>query len=296
MNTDEDVRLPNVAPSDPPVCRVRVRGSAAPRNAENGDPRDRRRCSARSAARLSRPGSYRRRSADGGTVTGRARRRRPDRDRRSRSTPARLPMSPRSAAEKIYRSTGDDDAKSPSDLVGRQRRLARIPAARDDPVRRRAAAPPHRSSWRRAPGFSAAASSSSAAARAAKASPMACCTRTGRCSRDGALVWGDALHLDGDVAAIIADPACFDGAAACATLILAPRDGDPRRFVDGARGAAAIAAAGLRGRGHRGQRAPRRALARRDRWRCAAPLPISLAICAQAAMGLPPRLPRLWHV
>src|SRR5215469_15682974 len=38
--------------------------------------------------------------------------------------------------------------------------------------------------------------------------------------RDGRLVWGDALHLDGDIGAIIADPACFDGAAACATLVL----------------------------------------------------------------------------
>jgi len=40
-------------------------------------------------------------------------------------------------------------------------------------------------------------------------------------SRDGVLIWGDALHLDdaggGDIAAIIADPACFDGAASCAT-------------------------------------------------------------------------------
>ena len=52
---------------------------------------------------------------------------------------------------------------------------------------------------------------------------------------NGALVWGDALHLDGDIAATLADPACFAGAAACATLILAPPTGDPRSFVDAAR-------------------------------------------------------------
>ena len=32
--------------------------------------------------------------------------------------------------------------------------------------------------------------------------------------REGRLVWGDALHLEDDIAAIIEDPACFDGAAA----------------------------------------------------------------------------------
>src|SRR5205823_12191561 len=53
--------------------------------------------------------------------------------------------------------------------------------------------------------------------------------------RGGALIWGDALHLDGDIAATIADPACFAGAAACATLVLAPPQNEPRRFVDAAR-------------------------------------------------------------
>src|SRR5205085_7722259 len=40
--------------------------------------------------------------------------------------------------------------------------------------------------------------------------------------RDGVLAWGDALHLGsengGDLAATLADPACFAGASACATL------------------------------------------------------------------------------
>src|SRR5439155_4790406 len=50
--------------------------------------------------------------------------------------------------------------------------------------------------------------------------------------REGKLVWGDALHLEDDIAGIVDDPACFDGAAAFATLILAPFGRDPRSFLD----------------------------------------------------------------
>jgi len=116
-------------------------------------------------------------------------------------------------------------------------------------------------------------------------------------SRDGALAWGDALHLDGDIAATMADPACFDGAAGCATLILAPPSGDPRGFVAGAREvqqqslspglrAGVTAVGGL-------------VIAR---WLGPDPLTLrrSFADLAchfrAAAMGLPARLPRLWHV
>lgn len=35
----------------------------------------------------------------------------------------------------------------------------------------------------------------------------------------GRLIWADALHLDGDVAALLNDPACFDGATAAATFV-----------------------------------------------------------------------------
>jgi urease accessory protein len=114
--------------------------------------------------------------------------------------------------------------------------------------------------------------------------------------RDRKLIWGDALHLDGNIAAIMADPACFDGAAACATLILAPPDGDPRRFVDSAREAQQQSAGPeLRA----GITAVNGLLL--ARWlgdplvlRCAyADLACHLRA---AAMGLPPRLPRLWHV
>jgi urease accessory protein len=114
--------------------------------------------------------------------------------------------------------------------------------------------------------------------------------------RRDALIWGDALHVAGDVAAIMSDPACFAGAEACATLILAPRDGDPRRFVDSAREAQMRSAAdGLR----TGVTAVNGLLV--ARWLGDA-VPLRRAYAELAchlraeAMGLPPRLPRLWHV
>jgi urease accessory protein len=114
--------------------------------------------------------------------------------------------------------------------------------------------------------------------------------------RGGGLVWGDALHVAGDVAAIMTDPACFDGAEACATLVLAPPRSDPRAFVDAARDVQQRAAAlGLR----TGVTAVNGLLV--ARWlggavalrRGYAELACHLRL---AAMGLPPRLPRLWHV
>ncbi|HEX3535786.1 MAG TPA: urease accessory protein UreD [Stellaceae bacterium] len=112
--------------------------------------------------------------------------------------------------------------------------------------------------------------------------------------RDGALVWGDALHVDCDVAAIMRDPACFAGASACATLILAPPSGDPTLYIDAARAAqqrapelrAGVTAVGglVIARWLGDPPALRRAYA-------------DLACHLRAAaMGLPPRLPRLWHV
>ncbi|HUC09209.1 MAG TPA: urease accessory protein UreD [Stellaceae bacterium] len=53
--------------------------------------------------------------------------------------------------------------------------------------------------------------------------------------RERSLLWGDALHLDGDIAAIIDDPACFGGAAGFASLIWAPVAQDLGSLVDGAR-------------------------------------------------------------
>jgi urease accessory protein len=116
-------------------------------------------------------------------------------------------------------------------------------------------------------------------------------------SRNGGLVWGDALHLDGDIFAIMNDPACFAGAAACATLILVPRSGDPRRFVDAARAVEQqSSAAGL----HAGVTAVNGVLV--ARWLADDPLPLRRAYADLAchlravAVGLPARLPRLWHV
>lgn len=37
--------------------------------------------------------------------------------------------------------------------------------------------------------------------------------------RDGRLLWADTLHMDKNIASIIKDPACFDGAVAMATVI-----------------------------------------------------------------------------
>ena len=114
--------------------------------------------------------------------------------------------------------------------------------------------------------------------------------------RDGGLVWGDALHLDGDVAATMADPSCFASAEACATLILAPQREDPRTFVDAAREVQQRAAArGLRA----GVTAVNGLLV--ARWLGAAmTLRRAYAELAchlrEAAMGLPPVLPRLWHI
>jgi len=114
--------------------------------------------------------------------------------------------------------------------------------------------------------------------------------------RDGALIWGDALHIGGDVAAIMQDPACFAGAPACATLVLAPQDGDARRFVEPARGfQEQFAAAGLRA----GVTAVNGLLV--ARW-LGEPVALRRAFAElachlrQAAMGLPPRLLRLWHI
>jgi urease accessory protein len=112
----------------------------------------------------------------------------------------------------------------------------------------------------------------------------------------GALSWGDALHLRGNIAAQMADPACFASAAACATLILAPPGGDPRGFVAGARAvqqqspfpglrAEVTAVGGL--------------VVARWLGPDAQPLRRAFADLAchfrAAAMGLPARLPRLWH-
>jgi len=102
--------------------------------------------------------------------------------------------------------------------------------------------------------------------------------------------------VDGDIAAIVADPACFDGAAGFATLMLAPAGRDPQRFVDGARAVQAAAPEGVRA----GVTAIAGLVV--ARWLAADAALLRRAYADLAchlrceAMGLPRRLPRIWHV
>jgi urease accessory protein len=115
--------------------------------------------------------------------------------------------------------------------------------------------------------------------------------------RNGYLVWGDALHLDDDVGRIIDDPACFDGAAAFATMIFSPPAGDVRSLLDGARVVQGVCAT-------TGLRAGATAIAGVviARWLAADAAVLRRAYAdlachfRSAALGLPPRLPRVWHV
>ena len=115
--------------------------------------------------------------------------------------------------------------------------------------------------------------------------------------RNGYLVWGDALHLDDDVGRIIDDPACFDGAAAFATMIFSPPAGDVRSLLDGARIVQGVCAT-------TGLRAGATTIAGVviARWLAADAAVLRRAYAdlachfRSAALGLPPRLPRAWHV
>ena len=114
--------------------------------------------------------------------------------------------------------------------------------------------------------------------------------------RDGDLVWGDSLHLEDDVGRIIDDPACFDGAAAFATMILSPAR-KVGSLLDCARVVlSAGATTGLRA----GATAVSGLVIARWLAADAAVLRRAYADLAchfrSAALGLPPRLPRVWHV
>lgn len=107
--------------------------------------------------------------------------------------------------------------------------------------------------------------------------------------RGGKLVWADAQHLDGDIAALLAAPAGFGGAIACATAILvceAPEAFLPmvRESLSG-RSAATIVNGILLVRWLGGD-----SLALRHDF---AALWCRLR---RDAAGLPEALPRLWHV
>jgi urease accessory protein len=119
---------------------------------------------------------------------------------------------------------------------------------------------------------------------------------------DGNLVWGDALHLEDeigedDVGRIIEDPACFDGAAAFATMILSPPNRDARSLLEAARVVqSAGATTGLR------TGATTIAGLVVARWLAADAAVLRRAYAdlachlRSAALGLPDRLPRVWHV
>ena len=116
---------------------------------------------------------------------------------------------------------------------------------------------------------------------------------------DGDLVWGDALHLErrDDVGRIIDDPACFDGAAAFATMILSPPAEDARSLLETARVVqSSSATTGLRA----GATAVSGLVIARWLAADAAVLRRAYADLAchfrSAALGLPDRLPRVWHV
>jgi urease accessory protein len=115
--------------------------------------------------------------------------------------------------------------------------------------------------------------------------------------RDGRVVWGDALQLEEDVGRIIDNPACFDGAAAFATMILAPRYDDDHGFLESARAVLSVRAiSGLRS----GVTLVGGVIIARWLGADAAALRRAYVDLAchfrSAALGLPPRLPRIWHV
>jgi urease accessory protein len=115
--------------------------------------------------------------------------------------------------------------------------------------------------------------------------------------RDGQLVWGDALHLDDNIARVVDDPACFDRAGAFATMILSPPGQDPRSLLEGVR---AVQSAGAT----TGLRAGVTAI--EDlviaRWLAADAAQLRRGYAELAchlrctALGLAPQLPRVWHV
>lgn len=115
-----------------------------------------------------------------------------------------------------------------------------------------------------------------------------------RCNGD--LLWGDALHLEEDVGRIIDDAACFDGAAAFATMILSPPAENARSLLDAARIVQSCAITGLRA----GATAIAGLVIARWLAADAAVLRRAYADLAchfrSAVLGLPPRLPQLWHV
>jgi urease accessory protein len=114
--------------------------------------------------------------------------------------------------------------------------------------------------------------------------------------RNGELVWGDAVHLEEEIGRIVDDPACFDGAAAFATMIMSPPGRDLRGILDHARAVQPAGMGGLRS----GMTAIAGLVIVRWLATDAALLRRAYADLAchfrSFALGLPARLPRIWHV
>ena len=114
---------------------------------------------------------------------------------------------------------------------------------------------------------------------------------------DNKLVWGDALHLEDDVGRIIADPACFDGAAAFATMILSPPIGCAHNLLDAAR---AILSTGKVAAMRAGVTAIAGLIVARWLAGDTAALRRTYSDLAchfrSTALGLPACLPRSWHI
>lgn len=108
---------------------------------------------------------------------------------------------------------------------------------------------------------------------------------------DGGLKWKDALHMDGDLESLIANPATFGGAAAYGSLVYA--GADARQLLDGVR---AILPNGLRC----GATSFRDLLIVRFLGPSALELRGAFATVWKhlraTAGGLPPALPRLWSI
>jgi urease accessory protein len=111
------------------------------------------------------------------------------------------------------------------------------------------------------------------------------------------LIWGDALHVDGDITRMIEDPACFDGAAGFATLILVARGRDPHRFLDTARAVQSDAPIPALRAGVTavGGILVARWLAKDEMLLRRAYADLACHLRAEA-MGLPRHMPRIWHV
>lgn len=110
--------------------------------------------------------------------------------------------------------------------------------------------------------------------------------------RDGRLVWADALHLDGDVADLLDHPAGFAGATAYGTIVYVGQDAADR--LDAAR-ALLEDVAPHAGATVLGEVLVIRLLGR-DAQRLRTDFGRLWAGLRRELNGLPARLPRLWHV